>query len=253
MYRFLLATRRANDLRVFDEGGLYVGVKAGKFWDGGTLRTYVGSSGNALADDQSHIYIYLNAAGELVTTETSGWPGADVRHVRLAIVTTADGDISQITDARDHHLITACGNQIGAVTSGGITTGAVVVKVIEASELKALLDGNTNNLFTVRAGDMILGVRLVVETAAGSACSVSIGVDADAGSAGADVDALLKNGDANATGIQASDEAGGSFCGDALSGGAFVVNDDGKITITASSDISSSGFIGRVVLWSLPR
>jgi len=31
LYRLLLAARRANDLRVYDEGGLNIGVKAGKF------------------------------------------------------------------------------------------------------------------------------------------------------------------------------------------------------------------------------
>ena len=32
LYRFILAAKRANDLRVYDEGGLDVGVKGGKFW-----------------------------------------------------------------------------------------------------------------------------------------------------------------------------------------------------------------------------
>jgi hypothetical protein len=34
LYRLLLAARRANDLRVYDEGGLDIGVKSGKFWLG---------------------------------------------------------------------------------------------------------------------------------------------------------------------------------------------------------------------------
>ena len=37
LYRLLLAARRANDLRVYDEGGLDVGVKLGKFWLGTVL------------------------------------------------------------------------------------------------------------------------------------------------------------------------------------------------------------------------
>ena len=52
LYRLLLATRRANDLRLYDEGGLTFGVKPGKFWDGNQLVEYAGSSGNVFADDK---------------------------------------------------------------------------------------------------------------------------------------------------------------------------------------------------------
>ena len=37
LYRLLLSAKRGNDLRVFDEGGLSVGVKAGKYWVGQSL------------------------------------------------------------------------------------------------------------------------------------------------------------------------------------------------------------------------
>lgn len=103
-YRLLEATKRANDLRAFDEGGLDIGVKAGKFWDGTTLRTYAGSSSNTLADDKANIYVYLNAAGALVLNEYAAWPAVAVNHIRLAIVTTSGGDIASVTDARDHHM-----------------------------------------------------------------------------------------------------------------------------------------------------
>jgi hypothetical protein len=69
LYRLLLAARRANDLRVYDEGGLDVGVKAGKFWLDTVLTSYGGSSGNTLADDKANIYIYLDSSGSLVTNE----------------------------------------------------------------------------------------------------------------------------------------------------------------------------------------
>jgi len=51
LHRLLLATRRANDLRVYDEGGLDIGVKPGKFWLGTNLIGFAGSTGNALADN----------------------------------------------------------------------------------------------------------------------------------------------------------------------------------------------------------
>jgi hypothetical protein len=104
LYRLLLATGRANDLRVYDEGGLDIGVKAGKFWLGTELVSYGGSSGNTLADNQASIYLYLDVDGTLVTDEYTGFPNmATTPHVRLATVTTASGDIISITDCRSGH------------------------------------------------------------------------------------------------------------------------------------------------------
>jgi hypothetical protein len=104
LYRLLLATQRANDLRVYDEGGLDIGVKAGKFWRGTELMAYAGSAGHTLADDEEAIYIYLDADGMLVTDEHSGFPSmAAVPHVRLAVVSTSGGDIASITDCRTGH------------------------------------------------------------------------------------------------------------------------------------------------------
>lgn len=106
LYRLLLASRRANDLRVFDEGGLDIGVKAGKFWLGTELVSYTGCSGNTLADDKSSIYIYLDSSGNLVTNEYSGFPDMETTpHVRLATVTTSGGDIDSIVDCRAGHNV----------------------------------------------------------------------------------------------------------------------------------------------------
>jgi hypothetical protein len=107
LYRLLLAARRANDLRVYDEGGLEVGVKPGKFWLGTTLINYAGSTGNTLADDKADIYIYLNSSGILVTNEYSSFPNmATTPHIRLAQVCTSGGDIDSIIDCRIGHNIT---------------------------------------------------------------------------------------------------------------------------------------------------
>ncbi len=106
LYRLLLATRRANDLRVYDESGVDIGVKKGKFWLGTELVSYDGSSGNTLADDKANIYVYLDSAGNLVTNEYSGFPDmATTPHIRLAVVTTSGGDIESITDSRTGHNI----------------------------------------------------------------------------------------------------------------------------------------------------
>jgi hypothetical protein len=104
LYRLLLAVRRANDLRVYDEGGLDIGVKEGKFWLGTELVNYGGSSGNALAGDKASIYMYLDSAGSLVINEYSSFPNmVTTPHIRLAIVSTSSGDIESITDCRVGH------------------------------------------------------------------------------------------------------------------------------------------------------
>jgi hypothetical protein len=106
LYRLLLAARRANDMRVYDEGGLDVGVKSGKFWLGTELISYAGSTGNTLADDKANIYIYLDSSGTLVTNEYSSLPDmATTPHIRLAQVCTSGGDIDSITDCRTGHNI----------------------------------------------------------------------------------------------------------------------------------------------------
>ena len=74
LYRLLLAARRANDLRVCDEGGLDIGVKGGKFWLGTELINYNGSSGNTLADDKDNIYVYLDSDGNLVIRSLMACP-----------------------------------------------------------------------------------------------------------------------------------------------------------------------------------
>jgi len=106
LYRLLLATRRANDLRTYDEGGLDIGVKPGKFWLGTELISYEGSSGNTLADDKQNIYIYLDSSGSLVTNEYDSFPDMPTApHIRLAIVSTSGGDIESIIDCRAAHNI----------------------------------------------------------------------------------------------------------------------------------------------------
>lgn len=104
LYRLLLAARRANDLRIYDEGGLDIGVKAGKFWLGTEQVSYNGSSGNTLADDKESIYVYLDSAGNLVSNEYSSFPDMAIApHIRLAIVCTSGGDIESINDCRVGH------------------------------------------------------------------------------------------------------------------------------------------------------
>jgi hypothetical protein len=106
LHRLLLATKRANDLRVYDEGGLTFGVKPGKFWYDKTLHDFAGVSGVDLASNQASIFIYMDWRGDLVTDEYVSFPDMEAEvHIRLAIISTSGDDITSITDCRDHHSI----------------------------------------------------------------------------------------------------------------------------------------------------
>jgi hypothetical protein len=105
LYRLLLSTKRANDLRLYDEGGLTFGIKPGKFWHGNTLVEYAGSSGNVFTDDRSNIFVYIDHLGVLHTDYVM-WPEmGSINHVRIALVTTSVGDITSLVDYRDQHSI----------------------------------------------------------------------------------------------------------------------------------------------------
>ncbi len=156
LYRLLLATRRANDLRVFDEGGMDIGVKAGKFWNGTSLVSFAVSSGNTIADDKAAIYIYLDSGGNLVTDEYSGWPDMETtRHVRLAIVTTSGGDITAIVDARDHHSI--------SVPSAG---GSSTIEAHTADD--TLTEGESGSIHTNRGATGLITLTLPASASAGT-------------------------------------------------------------------------------------
>ncbi len=136
LYRLLLAARRANDLRVYDEGGLDIGVKAGKFWLGTELVSYDGSSGNALADDKANIYVYLDSAGNLITNEYSDFPDMSAApHIRLAIVATSGGDINSITDCRAGHNFVVPYGAGGVKRSVQAHTGDDTLTVAESGSI----------------------------------------------------------------------------------------------------------------------
>ena len=164
LYRLLLASRRSNDLRVYDEGGLDVGVKPGRFWLGTQLISYAGSSGNTLADDKTDIYIYLDSSGSLVTNEYSGFPSmASTPHVRLAQITTSGGNIDSLTDCRAGHNIAM---PYGA---GGIQ------KTIEAhTSDDTLTEAESGSVHTNLGATAIVTLTLPASATAGAAFNFSV-------------------------------------------------------------------------------
>jgi hypothetical protein len=97
-YRWLDAARRANDLRVFKDGDLTFGVRAGRYYDAGTWRIFAGAAGQGLSDDTSN-YIYLDSAGA-VQVATSGFPSVGPT-VPLAVISTGLAGVAAVSGTYD--------------------------------------------------------------------------------------------------------------------------------------------------------
>jgi len=137
LYRLLLATKRANDFRLYPEGGLSFGVKPGVFWAGKTQIDYAGSTGNAARDNRTD-FVYLdkdmNVCIDSMPVEywTPFYP-----MVFLAQITSVNGEITNIEDCRNRHCTslphmdrpeiiekTVTGEQLDHSDSGSVITNA---------------------------------------------------------------------------------------------------------------------------------
>lgn len=190
-------------------------------------------------------YFAFGAHKELADDSTLEVSGEKVR-IKDSGITTAKLNDSAVTEAK-----------AGSALAAGITTGLVAAKVIATTQLEALLDSSANNLFAVKAGDVVLDIILYVGTAAGSACLVVIGPDAAAAQGSADPNGCLVAANANAAGKYAvvdsvTDATAHTYSGDLMDDGPITIAADGYITLTASTNQSSSSFVGQVVMYYIP-
>jgi hypothetical protein len=106
LYRLLDVARRSGDLRVYKDGELTFGVRAGRWMNGDSEIVCAPSAANALTNNAAN-YIYLLADGTL-TVSTAGFPTPNVTpHIRLAVITAAAGTYSHadIDDRRGASFI----------------------------------------------------------------------------------------------------------------------------------------------------
>jgi len=153
LYRLLDLSRRAGDLRVYKDGELTFGVRAGSIAAGDTFTSYAGLAGQSLADDATN-YIYLTSAGVL-TINTTGFPTpSSTAHVRLATIATgtasaggASGsyDFADITDVRGSAFASILG--AGWVNDGDVTDAklsATLQDAIPQLDISASAEGATS-------------------------------------------------------------------------------------------------------------
>jgi hypothetical protein len=110
LYRLLDVCRRGGDLRVYKDGDLTFGVRAGAFMNGPAPVSFAGSAGVALANNAVN-WIYLTAAGALTANQTGLPDPATTPHVPLASITTAAGAYAHadVADLRGRAMYRAIG------------------------------------------------------------------------------------------------------------------------------------------------
>ena len=232
LYRLLLATRRANDLRVYDEGGLDIGVKAGSYFAGGSLVEYTGSSGNTLADNKDNIFVYLDAAGNLVTDEYAAFPEVFVNHLRLAMVSTSGGNITSITDCRGQQMWFAA----GMMAEGSMARLTSVANVDMQTAQK-------NDLFTVPAERMAIITHVIVRD---TSASLAGGTDYDLGT-GANADSWVQGVDLSSMTNVGSDvrviDAGGGIYSECAAESVFGIKVNTGSTAVATATVDVFGYL----------
>lgn len=131
LYRLLRATERANDLRVYERGGLTVGVRGGRCFVGDQPRAVADPGPIGLAAD-STTHVYVDTAGTIVSS-TSGLPADRSTFVPLAEVITDADSVTQLTDLRGEALLQAQSAALAGISAA-------------ASEINQALDGISSDV-----------------------------------------------------------------------------------------------------------
>ena len=138
--RVLLAGGRANDLRVYQDGDLTIGVRAGRCFVNNSTVDYAGAAGVTVSSDTT-VYIWLDSAGVLQTS-TVGLPSDRTGFVPLAEVEVAASAIVSVTDLRGEAFL-----QIPDLPSMGLVATAAEVNQA-LSGIAATVDPTALNQLT---------------------------------------------------------------------------------------------------------
>jgi len=114
--RMLLATERANDLRVYQDGDLSVGIRPGKAFINGGPVDFPGATSITVNTDET-TYVWLDDVGT-PQVNPSGFPSDRTRAIPLAVVSSGSTAIESVVDHRGEAFL----NQ-ASLNSLGLTTG----------------------------------------------------------------------------------------------------------------------------------
>ncbi len=152
LHRSLRAAERANDLRVYLDGDLSVGVRPGRCFIGNTPIAFAGQAGLSLTPNTTtHLWLDAEAA---VQTSISGLPADRATFIPLAEVVVGANAIDRLTDLRGEAFLQA-------------PSAAVLGLTATTAEINQALDGIASSvtplaLNTLTAGP--LGVADVLHT-----------------------------------------------------------------------------------------
>lgn len=154
---------------------LYINVESFRYDMGGIRGVYDGAVAQAVTDDDQS-YVYLSEAETLVIN-TTGWP-TEVSFIPLAVVTAANGAISDITDERvllasSAAVVGTC--RVGFPVDSGVKGGnAGVSSNNDIASLTFAASGESRNRWNFRppqnytSGDLTLRLLCSVAGSPGS-------------------------------------------------------------------------------------
>jgi|GEM_PF-1190364 len=237
-HRVLTILKLANELRVYKDGDLTFGVRAGQIADGDATYAFAGAAEQALTDDATN-YVYLRISGgaPVLTVSTTGFPlPSATPHVPLAAVTVADGsythdDIADFRGRSVHPLLSAMtAADANALVAGTATAlhlhaaaglHASVQNLLPGLSVTAGAEAGDTRLITVQARDAAgnnLAERVLVRvwlaesdfgapSAAGNTVSVATGTTYETETANAAYKVISTAGGAAAVNVTISGAA----------------------------------------------
>jgi len=103
--RLLLATQRANDGRVYQDGDLTIGIRPGRCFINHTPLSFAGAQAIAITTNET-TYLWLDSAAA-VQSGATGFPADRTTFIPLAAVTADGNAITDITDHRGESFLHA--------------------------------------------------------------------------------------------------------------------------------------------------
>jgi hypothetical protein len=114
--RLLLASERANDLRVYQDGDLSIGIRPGKAFINGSSMDFPGVSAITVNTDAT-TYVWMDDVGT-PQSGPSGFPSDRTRAIPLAIIIAGATAIESVVDHRGEAFL-----HQASLNSLGLTTG----------------------------------------------------------------------------------------------------------------------------------
>lgn len=142
MHRLLQATRRSNDLRVYQDGDLSVGVRPGRCFIGDSPIDYPGQNTIALNPSATQ-WLWLDTNG-LIQISTAGLPSDRSTFIPLAEITTNADSLDQVIDLRGEAFLQA-------------PSAAILGLTATAQEINQALDGITSTVTPIALNQMTAG------------------------------------------------------------------------------------------------